>query len=207
MKDQKLQTISKARFILIRNLILACLISVLFWLLLYSVLSPLQNMTEPLARLIFALKCWGIATLFCLILGIEAVAYERLGSSLISALGDGESLRLRINQRYLQQTIEQMLVFVPGLLMLAIYCDTGETMRLVEVATIMWMGARFVFWLNYHQDIQGGVPGMIGMLQNSIILLYGCARFSYDLWGMTGAILMVSLFICMKLYLLGINKI
>lgn len=208
MKDQKLQTISKARFILIRNLIFACLISVLFWLLLYAILSPVPNMAEPLARLIFAIKCWGMATLFCLILGIEAVAYERLGSSsLISALGDGESLRLRINQRYLQQTIEQMLVFVPGLLMLAIYCDTSETMRLVEVATFMWMGARFVFWLNYHQDIQGGIPGMIGTLQNSIILLYCCSRFSYELWGMTGAVLMVSLFICLEVYLLGINKL
>lgn len=208
MKDQKLQTISKARFILIRNLIFACLISVLFWLFLYSFLSPVPNMTEPLARLIFAFKCWGLATLFCLILGINAVAYERFGSSsFVSALGDGESLRLRINQRYLQQTIEQMLVFMPGLLMLAIYCDTSEAMRLVEVATFMWMAARLVFWLNYHQDTQGGVPGMIGTLQNSIILLYCSSRFSYELWGMTGAVLIVSLFVSFQVYLLSINKL
>ena len=208
MKDQKLQTISKARFVLIRNLIFACLISALFWLLLYSMLSPVPNMTEPLPRLIFAVKCWGLATLFCLILGINAVAYERISSSsFVSALGDGESLRLRVNQRYLKQTIEQLLVFTPGLLMLAIYCDTSETMRLVEVATFMWMGARFVFWLNYHQDVQGGVPGIIGTLQNAIILLYCCSRFSYELWGMTGAVLMVSLFISVEVYLLSINKL
>lgn len=208
MKDQKSQTISKARFVLIRNLTFACLISLLFWLLLYSMLSPVPNMIEPMARIVFALKCWGFATLFCLVLGINAVAYEKLGSpSMVSALGDGESLRLRVNQRYLKQTLEQMLVFIPGLMMLAIYCDTPESMRLVEVATFMWMGARFLFWINYHQDIQGGVPGMIGTLQNSIILLYCCSRFSYELWGIIGAVLMVSLFVCFEVYLLSINKL
>jgi hypothetical protein len=207
MRDQKLQTFNKARAIIIRNLIVSGLICALFWLLLYSVLSPVPDMAEPLARLIFAIKCWGMASLFCVILGIEAVTYERLGTSVITALGDGESLRLRINQNYLQQTAEQMLVFVPGLLMLAIYCDNSESMRIVEVATFMWMGARFVFWLSYHRDIQSRTPGMIGMLQNTVILLYGCARFSYELWGIIGAVLVVSAFITLEVYLLGINKL
>ena len=208
MKDQKLQTISKARFLMLRNLIFASLISILLWLLLYAMLSPVKNMLEPIARLIFAIKCWGFATLFCLILGINAVAYEKLGvPSMVSALGDGESLRFRVNQRYLQQTIEQLLVFTPGLLMLSVYCETPDTMRLVEIATFMWMGARFLFWLNYHQDAQGGVPGMVGTIQNTIILLYCGSRFCYELWGMTGAVLVVSLFFCFEVYLLSINKL
>lgn len=207
MRDQKLQTINKARLALVRSFLFASLITLLCWLLLYSFLSPVPNMTEPIARLVFALKCWGMAALFCLALGIGAVAYERLGTSVISALGDGESLRIRINQRYLQQTMEEMLVFVPGLLMLAIYCDNSESMRMVEIATIIWMGARFSFWLNYHQDIQIRTPGMIGMLQNCLILLYGCTRFGYELAGMTGAVLVVSFFVSLELYLLGINKL
>jgi uncharacterized MAPEG superfamily protein len=148
-----------------------------------------------------------MATLFCLVLGIEAVSYERLGTSVVTALGDGESLRLRINQRYLQQTMEQMLVFVPALLMLAIYCDSGESMRLVEVATIMWMGSRLVYWLNYHQDMQTRVPYTIGMLQNLLILLYCCTRFGYELSGMIGAVLVVGAFVSIEVYLLGINKL
>jgi uncharacterized MAPEG superfamily protein len=207
MRDQKLQTLSKTRAILIRDLILACLISLLLWLVLYSFLSPVANMALPLDRLIFTCKCWGMATLFCLVLGIEAVSYERLGTSVVTALGDGESLRLRINQRYLQQTMEQMLVFVPSLLMLAIYCDSSESMRLVEVATIMWMGSRLVYWLNYHQDMQTRVPYTIGMLQNLLILLYCCTRFGYELSGMTGAVLVVGVFVSIEVYLLGINKL
>jgi hypothetical protein len=207
MRDQKLQTLSKSRAILIRDLILAGLISLLLWLILYAFLSPVANMLLPLDRLIFAFKCWGMATLFCLVLGIEAVTYERLGTSVITSLGDGESLRLRINQRYLRQTIEQMLVFVPALLMLAIYCDNSESMRLVEIATIMWMGSRFVYWLNYHQDIQTRVPYTIGMLQNSVILLYCCLRFGYELSGMIGAVLVIGVFMGIEIYLLGINKL
>lgn len=207
MRDQKLQTFNKARAIIIRNLIFTGLICALFWLLLYSVLPPVPDMAEPLARLIFALKCWGMASLFCIVLGIEAVTYEKLGTSVITSLGDGESLRLRINRNYLQQTAEQMLVFVPGLLLLAIYCDNSESMRLVEVATLSWIAARFLFWFSYHKDIQSRTPGMIGMLQNTLILLYGCTRFSYDLWGIFGAIFVVSVFVTLEIYLLAINKL
>jgi hypothetical protein len=207
MRDQKLQILDNAKATLIRSLIFASLITVLCWLFLYSVLSPVANMTQPIERIVFAIKCWGMATLFCLVLGIEAVNHEQLGTFGISALGDGESLRLRLNQRYLQQTLEQMLVFVPGLLMLAIYCDSSESMRLVEVATIMWVMARFSFWLGYHHDIQIRAPGMVGTLQNFIILLCCCTRFGYELAGITGGILVVSLFVSIELYLLGINKL
>jgi hypothetical protein len=208
MKDQKLQTFSKARFILIRNLIFAGLTSILGWLLLYAVLSPVPNMIEPLARLIFAFKCWGLATLFCLVLGMSAVSFEQLNvPSMVSVLGDGESLRLRVNQRYLKQTIEQMLMFAPGLFMLAVYCDTSESMRLVEVATFMWMMTRFVFWIHYHQEVQGGVPAMMGALQNTLILLYGSMRFGYEQWGLAGAVFVLTLFIIIEVYLLSINKL
>ncbi|MEY4767799.1 MAG: hypothetical protein RL637_438, partial [Pseudomonadota bacterium] len=105
------------------------------------------------------------------------------------------------------QTIEQILVVIPALLMLAIYCDTAESMRLVEIATIMWMGSRFGFWLGYHHDLQLRAPGMIGMLQNLIILLYGCSRFGYELAGMIGSMMVISIFVIIEWYLLAINKL
>ena len=207
MRDQKLQTIHNARNSLILGFVFSAFITLLAWLMLYLFLSPVPQMTFTLDRLVFAFKCWAMATLFCLVLGIEAVSYERLGTFGISALGDGESLRLRINQRYLQQTVEQMLVFVPGLLLLAIYCDTSESMRVVEIATIMWIVARFIFWLGYHHDVQIRAPGMVSTLQSFLILLYGCSRFGYEIGGLTGAILVISAFVSMELYLLSINRL
>ncbi len=207
MRDQKLQTIYNARSSLILGFVFSAFITILAWLLLYIMLSPVPNMVFTLDRLMFAIKCWGMATLFCLVLGIEAVSHEQLGTFGISALGDGESLRLRINQRYLRQTIEQMLVFVPGLLLLAIYCDTGESMRVVEIATIMWIVTRFIFWLGNHHDVQIRAPGMVSTLQSFLILLYGCSRFGYELAGVTGAILVISAFVSMELYLLSINRL
>jgi hypothetical protein len=207
MRDQKLQTIHNTRTTLIQGFVFFAFLTILAWLLLYVALSPVPNMAFTLDRLVFAVKCWAMATLFCLVLGIEAVSYERLGTFGISALGDGESLRLRINQRYLQQTIEQMLVFVPGLLLLAIYCDTSESMRVVEIATIMWIIARFVFWLGYHHDVQIRAPGMVSTLQSFLILLYGCSRFGYEIGGVIGAVLVISAFVSMELYLLSINRL
>jgi len=207
MRDQKLQTIQNTRNSLILGFVLSAFLTILAWLILYVLLSPVPNMTFTLDRLVFACKCWGMATLFCLVLGIDAVSYERLGTFGISALGDGESLRLRINQRYLQQTLEQMLVFVPGLFLLAVYCETGESMRLVEIATLMWIAARFLFWLGYHHDVQIRAPGMVSTLQSFLILLYGCTRFGYELGGLIGAILVISVFVSLELYLLSINRI
>jgi MAPEG family len=207
MRDQKLQTIHNARNSLILGFVFSAFITILAWLILYVALAPVPNMVFTLDRLVFAFKCWAMATLFCLVLGIEAVAHERLGTFGVSALGDGESLRLRINQRYLQQTIEQMLVFVPGLLLLAIYCETSESMRVVEIATIMWIVARFVFWLGYHHDVQIRAPGMVSTLQSFLILLYGCTRFGYEIAGVIGAILVISAFVSVELYLLSINRL
>ena len=53
------------------------------WLATYFLLPPLTGMAESLARLVFALKCGCVAVLFCFVLGIEAIAHERLRSPAI----------------------------------------------------------------------------------------------------------------------------
>ena len=80
----------------------------------------LEGMGEPVARLAFALKCAALAVLFTLVLGIEAVAHERLVSPAFDPLAGHETRRLRVNQRYLQNTLEQTVVFLVGLLGLAV---------------------------------------------------------------------------------------
>src|SRR5688500_4491938 len=80
----------------------------------------LEGMDEPVARLAFALKCAALAVLFTLVLGVEAVAHERLVSPAFDPLAGHETRRLRVNQRYLQNTLEQTVVFFVGLLGLAV---------------------------------------------------------------------------------------
>lgn len=68
----------------------------------------------------------------CLLPAVEAVAHERLFSPAIDPLAGAESRRLKINQRYLQNSIEQYLLFAPGLLGLARYCFDGMLKSLLR---------------------------------------------------------------------------
>ncbi len=158
------------------------------WLGCYHLLPSLAGMDDPLARLRFALNCCCVATLLCFVTGIEAVAHERLQSSAIDPLAGFETRRLKINLRYLQHTLEQLMVFVPGLLGLAFYCSNGAAMRAVVATTATWIVGRAGFWIGYHYDSQYRAVGAPGMAQSMIVLLYVCARFGHDVAGSAGAI-------------------
>jgi O-antigen/teichoic acid export membrane protein len=95
--------------------------------------------------MVFTLKCSCLAVLFCLVTGVEAVAHERLSSPAFDPLSGFETRRLRVNQRYLQNTLEQILVFVAGLFGLAVYSPDGSAMRAVLATTVVWILARFAF--------------------------------------------------------------
>ncbi|WP_410968141.1 hypothetical protein, partial [Salmonella sp. SAL04281] len=88
--------------------------------------------------------------LFAFVLGIEAVAHERFQSPAIDPLAGFTTRRLTINLRYLQHTLEQLVVFLPGLFGLAYYCDSGAAMRAVTATTIVWILNRIAFWVGYH---------------------------------------------------------
>lgn len=161
-------------------------------------MAPLPHMEDLTARLVFTLKCATLAVLFCLVTGVEAVAHERLTSPAFDPLTHFETRRFQINQRYLQNTLEQIIVFMSGLFGLAVYSPTGADMRAVVATTVVWIVARFAFWIGYHKSaaMRGlGAPGMaIGM----IVLLYVAARIGDELAGLAGAILPVAAFLIIE---------
>ncbi len=140
------------------------------------------------ARLVFALKCSCVAVLFCFVTGIEAVAHERLRSAAIDPLSGYETRRMRVNLRYLQNTLEQLVLFAPGVLGLAVYCSDGRSMRGVVGTTVVWIVARVAFWIGYHRSSAQRSFGAPGMMLSILVLLYVCARFGYETAGLLGAI-------------------
>src|SRR5262245_54868330 len=72
----------------------------------------LDGMTDLSTRLGFAIKCAAVAVLFTLLPAVEAVAHERLQSPAFDPLGGHETARLRVNQRNLQNTLEQTVIFL-----------------------------------------------------------------------------------------------
>ena len=164
------------------------------WFGTYYLLPPLAGMEDMLSRLAFSLKCSCVAILFCFVTGIEAVAHERLRSAAIDPLSGYETHRMRINLRYLQNTLEQLVLFVPGMLGLAVYCSDGGSMRAVAATTVVWIAARIAFWIGYHRgSAQRGV-GAPGMMLSMLVLLYVCARFGFEIAGTVGATAPIVLF-------------
>ena len=142
-----------------------------------------------------ALKCIAVATLFTLVAGIEAVAHERFQTAAFDPLAGHQTERLRVNLRYLQNTLEQIVVFAVGLFGIAAYLESGEAMRVVPATTIVWILNRLAFWIGYHRSSAMRALGAPSMAIGLIMLLYVTARVGHDLAGVPGAVLLVGLYL------------
>jgi len=190
--------ISKQRRATMTPIAIAFPVAIALWFGTIFLLPPLAGMDAPLDRLVFALKCCAVAILFSLVMGVEAVAHERLRSPAIDPLAGYETRRMRVNLRYLQNTLEQLVVFVPGLLGLAAYSPDGSAMRRVVAATVVWIAARIAFWIGYHRSSAERGYGAPGVIVGVLMLLYVCARFGFELAGWAGAAGIVVLFVLME---------
>jgi hypothetical protein len=176
-------------------------VTLLLWLAIAYLVPPLTGMDSLGDRMLFTLKCCCIAVLFCLVTGVEAVAHERLFSPAFDPLTGFETRRLRVNQRYLQNTLEQVLVFATGLFGLAAYSPDGSAMRTVLATTIVWIAARFAFWIGYHRSAAMRGLGAPGMALGVIVLLYVAARIGFEIGGFVGAAIPVLAFLAIEAFL------
>jgi hypothetical protein len=150
------------------------------------------------ARMLVALKCLVFATLFTLVAGVEAIAHERLQSAAFDPLAGHETRRLRVNLRFLQNTLEQIVIFAVGLFGLAAYMTSGEAMRAVVATTVVWVLNRYAFWIGYHRSAAMRGLGAPSMAIGLVVLLYVVARISGDLAGTAGAAVAVALFLAVE---------
>ena len=174
------------------------LISLALWFTLDRLMPPLTGMDSLGARMLVALKCTVVATLFTLVLGVEAVAHERLQSDAFDPLAGHQTTRLAVNQRYLQNTLEQLVVFTVGLFGLAAYLDSGEAMRVVPATTVVWVLNRFAFWIGYHRSAAMRGLGAPSMMIGLIMLLYVAARIGGDVAGSAGAAIAILVFLAIE---------
>lgn len=145
-----------------------------------------EGMEDPVARLVFALKCSALAVLFTLVMGVEAVAHERLVSPAFDPLAGHETRRMRINQRYLQNTLEQTVILLVGLFGLAVYMEDGNRMRVVLATAVVWTLGRLAFWAGYHWRPTWRVFGASSMLLGYLVLIYVGMRVGDDIAGAGG---------------------
>jgi hypothetical protein len=176
-------------------------VAILLWLAIAYLVPPLTGMDTLSSRMLFTVKCCCVAVLFCLVTGVEAVAHERLSSPAFDPLSGFETRRLRVNQRYLQNTVEQILVFAAGLFGLTAYSPDGSAMRAVLATTVIWIFARFASWIGYHRSAAMRGIGAPGMAISMITLLYVVYRIGYDVGGVVTAVIPVALFLGIEAFL------
>ena len=171
----------------------SAIVAALLWYLLLRFL-PAPAGAEPFPT---ALACSAIAGLLTLVLGVEAIAHERLFTAAINPLAGVETHRMRVNFRYLSNTVEQFIVFAAGLLALSAYASS----RLLVIVTIVWVLARWAFWIGYHRSPLLRGLGAPGMMQSMIVLLYVAYRWIGDAYGQTAGIAVVGIFLVTEAYL------
>ena len=172
----------------------AMLIAVFLWLAIANLMSPLAGMDILADRMLLTLKCCCLAVLFCLVTGVEAVAHERLFSPAFDPLSGFETHGLLVNHRCLQNTLEQILIFAAGLFGLAAFSPDGSAMRAVVATTVVWILARFAFWIGYHRSAAMRGWGAPGMALAMVVLLYVATRIGFDIGGLVGATIPITVF-------------
>lgn len=188
------ELVRRERSAMMKGPIIAGPLAIILWLALYHLLPPIAGMADTASRALFALKCCCIAVLLCFLTGIETVSHERLNTPAINPLAGRESARMKVNLHYLQNTLEQLVIFMPGLIALACYCADGRAMRAVVSTTTVWILSRAVFWVGYHRAPRFRAAGLTGMAQSLLVLVYVCGKFGYEIAGPLGASVPIVIF-------------
>lgn len=102
-------------------------------------------------RLAYAAKCEFFAGLM-LLFGVIAVAGQRFFSDKArEGQTEGLSPSITINLRYIQNTVEQLILLVITHMAYAATADSGE-MKLIPLLVSLFIVGRLCFWIGYHQN-------------------------------------------------------
>ena len=97
-------------------------------------------------RLAYALKC-EVFTALCLLAGVGMIANRRF--FIADAIAGGPSPSLEIEQRYLENTLEQsVLAIVAHLALVVVVPD--DSIRAVAILVMLFVIGRATFWVGYH---------------------------------------------------------
>jgi hypothetical protein len=95
----------------------------------------------------------------------------------VDPLAGAESRRFQINQRVLTNTVEQLAIFLPLYVALAVRVDEAHA-RLLPLHVACWVAARIAFWIGYRRDVAWRSPGMSWTTMIALLTIGWLIRFS-----------------------------
>lgn len=142
---------------------------------LYWLLPSIENMNETLDRIVFTFWMNAVAIL-PLFAGIIVVGNNRFLTDAIDPLRHAENRVIEINERYLDNTLQQYLVFLVGTVALSTFLDE-QSMKLIVALTVVFILARIVFWVGYRIDPLYRAPGMAATIYMNLGIILSVLYF------------------------------
>lgn len=148
----------------------------LVWLL-YVLLPTIPGIEAFPARLALALQM-NVIAIVPLFLGLIVVGNSRFLSTAIDPMQHKESRMLEINGRFVDNTLQQNVIFFIGTTALSLFLNT-ETTKLLVALAIVFVFARVTFWIGYRLHPLYRAPGMaataymnLGILVSVLYLIF-----------------------------------
>jgi len=141
------------------------------------VLTPAMPTIGPAAdagaRLAVAFR-WGAVAVLPLFLAVVSVGNARFASAAIDPTAGKESRAMLIDAHVVDNTVQQYLLFLMATLGVA--ASEGAKLEVVEAAAVVFVLARFAFWIGYRVHPLHRAFGMAATSYLSAVL------FGYALW-------------------------
>jgi len=126
-------------------------------------------------RLAYAAKCELFAAMM-LLFGIMLVAGQRFFSeAAIDGRADGLSAAITINLRYIQNTLEQLVLMVIAHMAFAATADSGQ-MKIIPILVSLFMVGRLCFWIGYHQSPLSRAFGFAVTFYPTVVMMIYAAQ-------------------------------
>ena len=125
------------------------------------------------ARLVYTLR-WQIFPLKTLMFAIGRVADTRMATAAINPMsGKGEHL-VEFQQRFLRNTLEQLIVHVLGQLVLCTFLSS-ESIRIIPPMALLFVAGRILFWIGYRTDPLKRASGFAMNFPTAMVTVIYCA--------------------------------
>jgi uncharacterized membrane protein YecN with MAPEG domain len=125
----------------------------------YALVPPIAGLAEPSERLTLAAQ-WLLVAFIPYSAVCLTILYQRYAEGAHNPLLGGESERLKVHCRVMQNTLEQLLWFALCLLPLSTYLSPSQA-RLIPILCVFFAVARLVYWWGYlRSGTLGRAPGV-----------------------------------------------
>lgn len=129
----------------------------------------LDGMDSPVARVIYTMQLLAApaAVTFLMMFSCLRMLYDAKAENPFART---EGHRWELNQRILQNTVEQAWVFVPALLALSVRIDPAHA-KILPVLVTVWTTGRVMFTIGYHISVPWRAVGFDWTLHPAMLTL------------------------------------